>query len=818
MKKASFTGFFPALIIAFLMLLPQYTAIASEEPKVLGTDEYRSEIETYDFPTSAYGYSVEYDKFILQVDSGVYIDPDLPALYAEIIDMIEEETGLSFNPKTTPLHEELTKPVIRISSRYDTGYGVFIESADTTGVNFFEEEAVPGLCTNDFYNTIFHELLHTIQMRNYGVLGEILCEGYAESYAGTLEAKFAKKHNFLLQRPERLNEIACITAYGINECGLDVDYDVDWVTKDNITEYFFLHPRHDGHEPSYWIVEYIREKYGDAKLAELLTAEGKKYTSLDHEELNCGWGLPNDIELSLIKKYLSKNFVSDFYKWFKTQDMTDFSMICDYSYSDKYTGVFNSINSYGNTPMYVYLGTGFTFTDYIRFDYTEAYAYSQKLLNIPVKGISGSFLGIGRVSFYDEYERLLYEFENTDASMCTDVAVPYATSFTIEAGTPGIEDTFFISLNDPSAPGRYDDITLPLADIAKTDVSTAPVTKKVTTFNGLKAALEAAKNAGGKITVTGNITVNEPVTVYEGTELIVKSKKKLTLNSSVTVKGKLSAPKNGIKFGQNTLSASKSSLKISTGYVCLDNGTMKLGNTVYSASIGSSGNKKAVGFPTPFLFGNGYCIGGYASSLTISSSVKKLDKLPFIFEPDEYSTVILKNPKTGKTTAKKEIASKYDCTASSGAEIAKALNGSLKFEGHLTIAKSSTINDYLSVGDNVSVTVAPGAVLKISWCCLNVHGSLSGDSNFLKTDGGGIILYDNSTFKEGDITFKLSATNAGEFTDCILQNENGKYYLWSCSNGRLDITMPKTLKISKIADFSYLEDGAVVYVNGKRVK
>lgn len=68
MKKASFTGFFPALIIAFLMLLPQYTAIASEEPKVLGTDEYRSEIETYDFPTSAYGYSVEYDKFILQVE------------------------------------------------------------------------------------------------------------------------------------------------------------------------------------------------------------------------------------------------------------------------------------------------------------------------------------------------------------------------------------------------------------------------------------------------------------------------------------------------------------------------------------------------------------------------------------------------------------------------------------------------------------------------------------------------------------------------------------------------------------------------------
>ena len=78
--------------------------------------------------------------------------------------------------------------------------------------------------------------------------------------------------------------------------------------------------------------------------------------------------------------------------------MTDFSMICDYSYSDKYTGVFNSINSYGNTPMYVYLGTGFTFTDYIRFDYTEADAYSQKLLNIPVKGISGSFSGISKIT------------------------------------------------------------------------------------------------------------------------------------------------------------------------------------------------------------------------------------------------------------------------------------------------------------------------------------------------------------------------------------------------------------------------------------
>ena len=137
-------------------------------------------------------------------------------------------------PKSSPVNYEGKKPVIDIEKRRTYGeYGAAIESASHIGVSFYEDEAVSGRITDDF-NTIIHELLHVIQLRNFGYVGDILTEGYAESYAWSIESLLPKKYAERIRYSERQDERVNIAAYGKNECGLDVDYDINWLTEDNI--------------------------------------------------------------------------------------------------------------------------------------------------------------------------------------------------------------------------------------------------------------------------------------------------------------------------------------------------------------------------------------------------------------------------------------------------------------------------------------------------------------------------------------------------------------------------------------------------------
>ena len=212
-RKALITSVLMAFLFIALTLPKAVYGADAPALRPLKAGEYMEHIEGYEFPLcSSKDYEIEYDRFILKVEAGVYIDESFPAIIDEIMGIIEEKTDLSFMPKSSPVNYGGKKPIIDISKRQTFGeYGAAIESASEFGVSFYEDEAVSGRITDNF-NTIIHELLHVIQIRNFGHIGDILTEGYAESYAGTIENLLPTKYSNYIRYSERHNEFQRLCA------------------------------------------------------------------------------------------------------------------------------------------------------------------------------------------------------------------------------------------------------------------------------------------------------------------------------------------------------------------------------------------------------------------------------------------------------------------------------------------------------------------------------------------------------------------------------------------------------------------------------
>lgn len=542
-------------VMCILLMIPGNDASAAQlivdHNVPLEAGEYMERVEGYSFDVSDYHTVKEYDKFILKADANIYISENFVQTMSELMDIIEETTGLSFMPKKSPVlnpNYETEKVVIDISYSRMTEFGSTIQSASEGCVYLLAENAMLGELSFD-YNTPVHELLHVIQMRNYGFLGNIVTEGYAESLTGTIEKKLRKKYGNLVATDERLNEISSINAYGINECGLDVDYNTDWVTRDNIEEYFFLNPGHTGHETSYWIIEYIREKYKDKGLRKVMNALGKKsaeYLATSPKLAN----LTNDMELEVIKETLSQTFVDDFYDWFKKQDTQDngVSELFDLTDIKKVDAGYGAMLSFNGNPYYEY-PSNFTYKDSLEIDFSKVIAHSQQFLATRYKGFVGYFFGEGDVSFYDQYGTLLYSFSVQDdwVNNGKSVRVPYATKVVISSpGTHnmsiyGIADVDFFSDTVFDNVTCTDGRTVTFDEITQEKKATKPINRKVKTAKELTEALENSIGVGGKITVTGNVTTTDSITIPSNTQVVIKKGKKLTVkDTDIDVYGSVS--------------------------------------------------------------------------------------------------------------------------------------------------------------------------------------------------------------------------------------------------------------------------------------
>lgn len=539
--------------------------------KSLETGAYMEPIEGYSFETKDEIYYIENDRFKIKVDPGIYVSDALEESIDKIMDILEETTGCSFYPKESPLDAykiKIDKVLI------DIRRSAIIPSASSDGITLTLNEAGAGEFTFE-HSVIAHELLHTLQIRNYGSLGDVTTEGFAESYTGTIEPKLYETFGPNIMSNERENEIICINAYGKNECFLDVDYDVEWVNEGNVEKYFFLEPGHVGHESSYWIVEYIREKYGDEGLTKLMKALGKKSIEHASDITRTMINISNEEELEVVRRTLSESFVQDFYKWFKQQDFEEKGVKHELTGVKKINPGYEAIYPNGEKPILNRIHS-FTYSDSLEIDYTKAFAFAQQILEVPCKGMAGIFSGVGKLEFYDQYGTLLYTCGSESEYSSNNVKVPYATRVSIKCN--GTHD---YNITGIAGSGSFDDVTF--SDISckdgpvikvkdaekKEKESDKPIDKKVKTEKELISALENGKVRGGKITVNANITITDYLTIPKNVQVVIKKGKKLKLKSEMEVYGKLSGPANGIEFNDH--------------YIWLEKeATIKLGDITYS--------------------------------------------------------------------------------------------------------------------------------------------------------------------------------------------------------------------------------------------
>ena len=813
-----------SVLMAFLFIvltLPK--AVYGADAPALGplnAGEYMEHIEGYEFPLcSSKAYEIEYDRFILKVEAGVYIDESFPVIIDEIMGIIEEKTNLSFMPKSSPMNYGDKKPVVNISKRHTYGeYGAAIESASDYGVSFYEDEAVSGRITNEF-NTIIHELLHVIQIRNYGCIGDILTEGYAESYAGTIEKLLPKKYADYIRYSERQDQYTNIAAYGKNECGLDVDYNVNWVTEDNIKKYFFLEPGHSGHEPSYWIVEYIREKYGDDGLKKVLEEEKKEYSK---HNLDLSYQIPNKTELAIIEKKLSKSFVKDFYKWFKAQ-FTDGSYSyskMDYTDTKQVKGILGIICNYEGKTTLQALGD-IKYKDSLTVDYTEAFAYCQQVLGLEIKGIGGTFYGTGKLSFYDAHDRLIYEIGNKNNSFNEQLYVPHAVKYVITGS--GINDFSYYDASEKGvfSDAAYKNINSGIGAVKdNSTVSGKTASIKVKSEKALASALKKCRSTGGTITITKSFTVKDPLVIYPGTEVRIKKGKKLTLKARLTVLG--------------TLTNSAKAVKMSGGCVVVKDALWKNGSTSYKVS---SGDKTRGRSSALMINDKNMVLGGYGSKITLETDDKEEKALKASLLLDNYDTLKLNGKKIsagvsgGKSGKDSEGNDTY--TVTSADEFYNVLSHSVGTGIKVTVTKNITLKDsnkYYYVPAGVELIIKSGVTLTLNKdISLDIYGSVTGDAgSLILKSGSWMWMEEKSVVTLGDVTYKTKVRdefyNEDRNFGCgfrfdPVSGSNSKYDVYFGLYNRLYVTAPSGHKANEYINIlkADLREGAEIYFNKKKI-
>ncbi|MBQ6025526.1 MAG: hypothetical protein IJL20_07965 [Lachnospiraceae bacterium] len=819
-RKAMITSVLMAFL--FIVLTLPKAVYGADAPALgpLKAGEYMEHIEGYEFPLcSAKDYEIEYDRFILKVEAGVYIDESFPAIIDEIMGIIEEKTKLSFMPKSSPVNYEGKKPIIDIEKRHTYGeYGAAIESASHIGVSFYEDEAVSGRITDEF-NTIIHELLHVIQLRNFGYVGDILTEGYAESYAGTIETLLSKKYADRVRYSERQNEISNIAAYGINECGLDVDYDINWVTEDNIKKYFFLEPGHSGHEPSYWIVEYIREKYGDDGLKKVLEADKKEYSK---HSSDLGYKIPNKTELAIIEKNLSKSFVKDFYKWFKAQfnEESFYSSKTDYTDTKQVKGLLGIICNYeGKTTLEAVCDI--KYKDSLTVDYTEAFAYCQQVLGREIKGIGGTFYGTGKLSFYDAHDRLIYETGDKNTFFNAEIYVPHAVKYVITGSGTNDFSHYENSEKDAFSDASYTNINSGIGAVKdNSTVSGKPASIKVKSEKALASALKKCKSTGGTITITKSFTINDPLVIYPGTEVKIKKGKKLTLKARLTILG--------------TLTNSAKAVKMSGGCIVVKDASWKNGSTTYkvSSSDKTSGRSSAL-----MINDKNKVFGGYGSKITLETDQKEAKELQASLLLDNYDTLKLNGKKisAGGSGGKSEKDSDGNdiYTVTSADEFYSVLSRSVGTGIKVTVTKNITLKDtdkYYPVPAGVELIIKSGVTLTLNEdISLDISGSLTGDAgSLILKSGSWMWMNENAVVTLGDVTYKTKVRDEfyNESRNCScgfrfdpVSGSNSKYKVYYGLYNRLYVTAPSGHKASEYINVltAELREGAMVYFNKKKI-
>ena len=353
----------------------------------------------------------EADRFLLIADAGIYLPEGFLNHISLIMDEIESETGYSFYPANyfvqTPGRLEIYVTNTKNSQAYSSASRVTIS-----------QEYL--LIEEGFGYTIAHELL-----RNTGSIGDILLEGFAETYGmRVMEAlHFPNYHDE--EYKQRLNiarQYPKLTIGNVREflAGKAVDH--------HPTSYFFvsfLNETVDSNQMR--LLHEKAEQAGSAKRKEM-QSDPSEYR--DWEEINYQVNLAT---IQAIRAELGDSVIAEFMKWYNKK-IREFSVpVYDAKENERVTvGAMDAeILSFG-----VY--TRIRYQKRLVVDYQNAIAYLVQYKGQKYKGLYGYMTGTGTVKFYDKSGKLVVQYTLQDG-VRTKIAAPGAVKYAVSKG----EDLMF---------------------------------------------------------------------------------------------------------------------------------------------------------------------------------------------------------------------------------------------------------------------------------------------------------------------------------------------------------------------------------------
>ncbi|MCR4961318.1 MAG: hypothetical protein K6A74_07665 [Lachnospiraceae bacterium] len=311
----------------------------------------------------------EYDKFILKVDAGIYVEPGFDTIISNIMDAIEDVTGYSFYPAGT----NYQKVVVEVPN-------ASIEPCGGFGGIALDDVCVAPSYTAQLYVSV-HELIHCAQARQYGdAVGLLFTEGYAEIHVDEVISRLP-----LLWSPCSQTRNIMID---------DLEYKSH--SKDE-AEDFFIHGN-DSHLYSYWICKYIVSEYGKEKLDNIIEKViDKKIGYYDA-----------DAQYKLIKDELSVSFISDLYDYYISFDRTiGPSDATKFKEINPYVGNFSR---WEDNSFAISCNTEIEFFNEISVDMKGIFSCLQTILGVKFSGIDMYVYGDVTVVTYDSEKKELNSY------------------------------------------------------------------------------------------------------------------------------------------------------------------------------------------------------------------------------------------------------------------------------------------------------------------------------------------------------------------------------------------------------------------------
>ena len=352
--------------------------------KIVLTDNADITIPVFDlgkFTVSDEAEVIERERFIIYIEEDVVYLKELPDFIEMAMNLMEEETGLSFYTEGYA-PEKLKINVVKNSNPFATKSEITVEQMD---MHIYDR---------GYAFVFFHELSHVLQMRNGETDSMVFMEGYA---------KFNEtKYTDMILKPNIVRSFRLHSYFNRD----------DSVFRDP-EQCFRSFKGHEAYLYGVRIFTYIDEKYGYGKISEIIKIMGERYK----EE-----GASTDQLVQIIKSVTSEEFFSEFRSWYReNKDIFDGSDVLDLT---EYK-TFNYIPLYDMSQK-TYAPHVIEYSDYCILDFTDGFRYLQHF-DYEIKGIYGIAESTGKhaLEFYNYRDELIkiINLDNEMLDICTDGAV-----------------------------------------------------------------------------------------------------------------------------------------------------------------------------------------------------------------------------------------------------------------------------------------------------------------------------------------------------------------------------------------------------------